>query len=103
MFYRKKLERIIDKLEDLEILLHLILGKEMKEMAAIDDLKAIDAALAADVQTLSAAVTSEIARVEAIIASLSGDSPDVVQAVADLQAVKTSLDSAVTQLNAERP
>lgn len=75
-------------------------------MAVLDDLKAIDAALAQDVTALTTAVTNEISRVEAIIAQLESGSvsaADVQSVISDLTATKTNLESAVAQLNAERP
>ena len=91
-------------------LLKQISQKEDQIMGALDDLKAIDQALAADVTALQAAVTSEIARVEAIITQLqtaqaSGavSAADVQSVVTDLQTLKTNLEGATAQLNAERP
>jgi hypothetical protein len=73
-------------------------------MAAIDDLKAIDTALQASIVSLGTSVDSEIARVEALIATLpAANDAAIAQAVTDLQGAKTAVDAATAKLNAERP
>lgn len=67
--------------------------RQEKQMSAIDDLKAADAAETAELATVAQAVTDEITRVNALIASIQPGASD-----ADIAAVAADLNTHVTNL-----
>lgn len=78
---------------------------EKNIMAAIDDLKAAEAAETAELSVVAQAVTDEIARVEAVIANLQGGI-SATDAQAEITALNGHVDNLKTiaaQLAAERP
>lgn len=79
---------------------------EKNIMAAIDDLKAAEAAETAELSVVAQAVTDEIARVEAVCKPPGGGGISASAAQAEIMALNGHVDNLKTiaaQLTAERP
>ncbi len=74
-------------------------------MAAIDDLKAADAAETAELAVVAQALTDEVARVDALIAAIppSPTEADIASVTADLQAHLANLQTIATGLASVAP
>ena len=76
-------------------------------MTLIEQLTQVDAALGQSVDLLTKAVSTEISRVDKMIALLqasgSANDPAVQQVITDMANMKTKIDAAVGILNAEVP
>lgn len=73
-------------------------------MAAIDDLQAADAAETAEIATVGQALTDEITRVNAALATLGNSTdPQVAAVAADLQTHVTNLQTIATALASVAP
>ena len=79
------------------VLLHIIHNQEIM-MAAIDDLKAADAAETAEIATVSQALQDEIARIGTITVPVGASDADVAAVTADLNTHIANLQTIATAL-----
>lgn len=98
-FGEQRLGRIESQQMEILEAIRQIPHMEKRIMAAIDDLKAADAAETAELAVVAQALTDEITRVDAALATLgNSDDPDVAAVAADIQTHVTNLQTIATSL-----